>query len=196
MRPFQRGPDSGIDRRVGEPQFQFVLEAPVADAPRFAHEGHLHWRQGLFRRGPRDARRSRQAENVGDTIEILAHPEIGVIDHVVGAVAAPVAQCRDAGGRQVVGMDMVGEYVVASDQRRQALLQALHRQSVGGIDAGRAQDGNSHAGAPAPGAQAALGIDATAGARTRGTNPAGLVDARAGAIAINASGTNVNQAAW
>jgi len=138
----------------------------------------------------------RKLEGSGDTVEVLGHPEVGIIDDVVGAVAPPVAQRRNAGGGQIVGVNVVGEHVVGFDQRRQALAQAFHRQAVGGIDAGDAQDGDGHAGPPSPGTQAAFGIEPAAGARTLGIDAARLVDLRPAAIAVDAGGANVDQASW
>ena len=107
-----------------------------------------------------------------------------------------MAQRRDAGGRQVVGMNVVGVNVVGVDQRRQPLLQALDGQAVGGVDAGGTQDGDDDAGPPPPGAQAALGIEPTAGARALGIDAARLVDLSPAAVTVDAGGANVDQAAW
>ncbi len=93
-------------------------------------------------------------------------------------------------------MDVVGEHVVARDQRRQALLQALERQAVGGVDARRAQDGDGDAGPPPPAAQHALGVDAAAGAGAFRLRAPRLVDGFGAAIAVDPRGANVNQAPW
>lgn len=93
-------------------------------------------------------------------------------------------------------MNMVGIHVVSGTQRRQALFQALERQTIGGIDARRAQDGNAHAVLPPPGAQAALGIDPAGSTQAFRVQTACLVDDSAGAITVHPGRTNVDQAAW
>ena len=133
---------------------------------------------------------------VGNAVEIVGHFQVGIVDDVVDPIAAAVADDCDAGGGKVVGVDMVGEYIVAVDQRRCAFLPALQRQAVGGVDAGRPQDRHGDAGAPPPGAQGLLGGDTPAGARTFGMAAAGFVDPGAATIAIDAGGANVDQAAW
>ena len=146
--------------------------------------------------GARQARRPWQRECIGDAVEVVGHLEAGIIDHVIDAVTAATPQSGDAGRRQVIGMDVVGEHIVTVDQRRQAFLQALQRQAIGRVNAGRAQDGNSDTGRPPPGPQAALGGDAAGAPCALGIQAAGLVDRRAAAIAVNACRTNINQAPW
>ena len=93
-------------------------------------------------------------------------------------------------------MDVIGEHVVTRDQRRQALLQALERQAVGGVDARRAQYGDGDAGPPPPAAQHALGINSAGGTRAFRPGVPRLVDGRRAAIAVDPRGANVNQAPW
>ena len=146
--------------------------------------------------GTRQAWRARQGEGIGDAVEIVGHFQVGIVDDVVDPVSTAVADGGDAGGGQVVGVDMVGEDIVAVDQRRGAFLQALQRQAVGSVDAGRAQDRHGDAVAPPPGAQRLFGGDAAASARTFGMAASGFVDPGTAAIAIDARGANVDQAAW
>lgn len=93
-------------------------------------------------------------------------------------------------------MNMVGIHVVSGTQRRQALFQALERQTIGGIDARRAQDGNAHAVLPPPGAQAALGIDPAGSTQAFRVQATRFVDDLATAITVHPGRTNVDQAAW
>src|SRR5690606_8697741 len=98
--------------------------------------------------------------------------------------------------RQILGVDVVGEDVIDGRQHRIPALQAVERQTVGGIDAGRAQDGNAHATAAAEIAQATLGIDATLRARGTGATGTRFIDQRAAAIAVNPCRAYVYEALW
>ena len=93
-------------------------------------------------------------------------------------------------------MDVVGEDVVVGQQHRRAVLDALDRQPGLGVDAGRAQDRQRDAVAPRPVAQPVLGRDAAARARRLRAPRPPLVDARAGAVAVDAGGRNVDEALW
>ena len=93
-------------------------------------------------------------------------------------------------------MDVIGEHIVRFIQRRHAALQTLDRQAIGSVNTGGAQNGNGHTGLLAPSPQALLGIDPARGARTFRLEATGFIDLGPGAIPINASGTNVNQAPW
>lgn len=168
----------------------------VADAPRFAHEGHLQRRQHLSGSTARQTRWAWQGEGVGDTVEIIGHAQITVVDDVVGATGLAAPHCRDTGSGKVIGMDVVGPRILVGDQRRQPLLQTLDRQTVGGVDTRGAQDADANPIAPAPGTQAALGIDAPGGTWTLGIARTRLVDQRAGTITVNPCRTYVNQLPW
>ena len=93
-------------------------------------------------------------------------------------------------------MNVIGEHIIRFIQRRHAALQTLDRQTIGSVNTGGAQDRNGHAGLLAPQAQALLGIDPARGAWTFRLKAACFVDLRTGTIAIDAGGTNVNQAPW
>lgn len=107
-----------------------------------------------------------------------------------------MAQRGNTGTGQILGMNMVGIHVVSGTQRRQALFQALERQTIGGIDARCAQDGNRHAILPPPGAQATLGVNATRGTAAFRLQATRFVDDLATAITVHPGRTNVDQAAW
>ena len=103
---------------------------------------------------------------------------------------------RDAGSRQIIGMNMIGEHIIGRIERRHATLQTLDRQTIGGINPGRSQNRDDNTRFLPPIAQATLGIDSPGGTCTLCIQTTGFVDLRAAAIAINACGTNVNQAPW
>ena len=107
-----------------------------------------------------------------------------------------MAQGGEAGGGQILGVNVVGPGILVSQQRRQAFLYALYWQAVGSIDTRRAQDADAHPLASAPGAQALFGIDATGSAGAFRMAGPGLVDQRSGAIAIHPCRTNVDQLPW
>jgi hypothetical protein len=168
----------------------------VANASRFAHERHLQRRQHLGSSTARQTRRAWQGEGVGDTVEIIGHAQIAVIDDVVGAAGLTPPHCRDAGSSQVIGMDVVGPGILIGDQRRQPLLQTLDRQTVGRVDTRGAQDADANTITLAPGTQAALGINASRGTWTLRIARTRLVDQHAGTIAVNPCRTYVNQLPW
>lgn len=129
---------------------------------------------------------------IGNGIEIRGHLQIAIVDHIETALVARPRQCPHTGGREIVGMDVVGVDIFARDQRRRASLEALQRQAVVRIDARRAQDDGRQAGL----AQTTLGIDPAAGTRRLGVEATRFVDGRTTAIAIDPGGANVDQAAW
>jgi len=93
-------------------------------------------------------------------------------------------------------MDVIGKYIVFGTQGLDAFAQALQRQAVSRIDSRCAQDADAYSGAAPETSQLALRIDAPLGARRGGAHGPGFVDACAGAIAVNAAGTNVDHALW
>jgi hypothetical protein len=129
--------------------------------------------------GARDARRARQAAEVGRQVEVVAHAQLAVVAGVQHALRQPAVQRGHAGARQVVGVDVVGVDVVLGRQHRRAALQALARVAAGavaGVDAGHAQDVTA---APLRGrtSAAGLGIDAAPRAVGGGRHGARLVEA-------------------
>lgn len=131
-----------------------------------------------------------------DTVKVIGHFQAAVIDNVVYPSRATVAHGRTTGGREIVGMDMVGIDILRRQQSRGALLQARQGQTFGCINARCAQDAHRHPLAPPPGTQGGFSIDPAPGARTVRSARAGFVDPCAAAIAIDAGGANVDQAAW
>ena len=102
----------------------------------------------------------------------------------------------DTGGRQIIGMNVVGKHIVSFIQGRHAALQTFDRQAIRRINAWRAQNRDGNAGLFAPGTQGLLGIDPTRGTRAFRGKMAGLIDLLPLTITINACRTNVNQAPW
>ena len=132
----------------------------------------------------------------GDTVKVIGHFQAAVIDDVVHPSRTTVAHGRTTGSRKIVGVDMVGIDILRRQQSRGALLQARQRQTFGGINARCAQDAHRHPLAPPPGTQGGFSIDPAPGARTVRGARAGFIDPGAAAIAIDAGGANVDQAAW
>lgn len=93
-------------------------------------------------------------------------------------------------------MDVISEYIILLGQGRQTFLQAFQRQTVGGVDAGRAQDADGDATAPPPGAQLPFGINPPAGARIVGGKRPGLINQCPAAITVDPCRAYVNEAAW
>ena len=79
---------------------------------------------------------------------------------------------------QIVGVDVVGDHVVSRNQGRYLLAQALHRQAVGGVDAGHAQN---------QGGQRRLLQTTMARARDAGTVPVGAVRACAVGVGVSSA---------
>ncbi|TXT32374.1 MAG: hypothetical protein FD131_366 [Rhodocyclaceae bacterium] len=105
-------------------------------------------------------------------------------------------QRGDAGGGQVVGVDVVGVAVVCGAQGGQRLVQTFDGQTVGGVDAGRTQDGDLDASPLAPLTQAAFGINPPTGPRTLRIEASRFVDLRPATVAINPRRAYVNQTPW
>ena len=53
-----------------------------------------------------------------------------VVAGVIHAARFSIAQCRDTDTRQIIGMDVVGVAVLAGDDARRALLQAVQRDEA------------------------------------------------------------------
>ncbi len=173
-----------------------MLHAPIADAARFTHEGHLHRRQRRFGHGARNARWTRQIEGICHLVEIVAHAQNRVIDDIVGPVGASVTKRRQTGCRQIIGMDMVTVTILAFVQGRHTTPQTFNGQAPGTVDTRRAQNTDPHPVPGAPGTQAALGINPPCRTTALWIERTGLVDHRAGTITVHTSRAHVNQAAW
>jgi hypothetical protein len=126
-------------RRVAQAYPQRLLQARIAETPRFAHEGKQFRRQAPGRLCPRDARRPLQSRPVGDQVEPIPHLHLGVVGRIVGSCGRILLERARADRREVVGVDVIAVDIVRVAQRRRAGAQALERQAVGGVDAGRAQ---------------------------------------------------------
>ena len=144
----------------------------------------------------RDARRPGQFEGIGHTVEILGHLQIGIIDDIVNAAGTAVPERSDAGRGQIIGVNVIGEGIIRIIQGRQAAFQTVQRQTVGGIDARGAQDGNGHPRASAPSAQPAFRIYAATRACAFGIRASHFVDSCAATITVNPCRTYVNEPPW
>ena len=138
----------------------------------------------------------REIEGVGHPVKVVGHLQLGVINDIVGAIGPSVAQSGDTSRRQIVGMDVIGKYVIGCDQRRQPLGEAFQRQAIRGVNARRPQNGNGNPVLPAPDAQPLFGIHPPSGPAAFRVQATGFVNQRALAIAINPGRTNVDQAPW
>ena len=107
-----------------------------------------------------------------------------------------MAHRGDAGRRQIIGMNVIGEYIIAVNQRRQAFLQAFERQAIGRVNAGRTQNGNAHTLPGTPGAQTVFGINPAQCTRVIRIQRPRFVDKGAGTIPVNPCRAYVNQPAW
>ncbi len=96
---------------------------------------------------------------------------------------------------QIVRVDMVGKHIVRRRQRRCALAQTVHRQTVIRIDAGHAQDGKPRLRPLRPLPQHLLRIDAPQRARILWRDRPCLVEQRAAAIAVDAGRADINDGA-
>ena len=97
---------------------------------------------------------------------------------------------------QIIGVNVVGKYVVLAAQYRIPAPDALHRQTFGGVDAVYAQDAHSRTTALAPATQLPFGVDTSLRPEGGRSGTACLADPGSAAIAIDAAGADVNQAAW
>ena len=173
-----------------------MFQTPIADPARLAHKRNLHGGQGPGGFIATNPRWPRQRKGIGHPVEILGHAQIGIIDDIVGAVGAAMAQCRNTSGGQILGVNMIGEHVISLKQGRHAFVQTLKRQAIRGINARRSQDGNGDPSALPPLAQTTLGIDTPASARTFRIEATGFIDTRASTVAINPRRTYVNKPPW
>lgn len=172
-----------------------MLQANIADAPRFTHERHLHRRHLTRQYLPSQTRRPGQTEGIRHPVKVIGHFEVGIIDHVVGPVGLAVADGRNTGPRQIIGMDVVGEHIITVNQRRQGIFKTRQRQALIGVNTRGAQDADAHPGTPSPVTQTALGIDPAPGARTFRIQATGLINQRTCAITVNPRRAYVYQAA-
>ena len=85
------------------------------------------------------ARGTGQAQAVGHLVQVVAQGHLAVVHGVDDALARAAQQGGAGNAGQVVGVDVVGDHVVSRHQGRYLLAQSLHRQAVGGVDAGHAQ---------------------------------------------------------
>jgi len=143
-----------------------------------------------------EARRRWQIKGGGDLIEIIGHFQVGIVHHVVGPPGFPVLNCGQTGSRQIVGMNVIGKYVIGGRQCRQTPLQTIDRQAIGRIDAGRPQDADGNTVLPPPGPQNPLRINPPGCPLAFRIQVPRLIDVRSRAIAVNPCRTYVNQASW
>lgn len=135
-------------------------------------------------------------EGSGDAIEVVGHFQVRVIDCIVGAIGGTAPDRRAASGGEIVGVDVIGIHILVGDQRWQSPLQASQRQTIGGVDTGRAQDADGDAAPRPPGPQPVFGIDPALRPRVGRRASSGLVDPGTGTIAVNARGAYVDQTTW
>ena len=129
------------------------------------------------------ARGTGQSQAVGHLVQVVAQGHLAVVHGVDDALARAAQQGGAGNAGQVIGVDVVGDHVVGRHQGWYLLAQALHRQAVGGVDAGHAQH---------EGRQGRLLQATVARSRDVSTVPVGAVRACAvGVGAISATATCV-----
>ena len=187
------------DGRIAQSQTQLALQALVGEPARLAQEAHLHRREARLGFGAADARRPRQAGQVGGEVEVVAHLQLAVVDDVDDALRPAAVQRGDAGARQVVGMDVVGVDVVVGREHRFAAAEALARVAAAPTRARRCRESRRTVTATPearPNRRRRRSASTRRRARSvRGCAAPGLVDARAAAVAIDAARRRVDEAA-
>ena len=128
----RRSPGRGR-RRIAQAHAQFLAQAAVVQPPRLGEKTHLQRRQRARCIGARQARRTLQAERIGDGIEVLAHRELAVVADVIDALRHCAKQGRHAGLRQIVGMDVVGVDVVGRREQRRAAAHTFARVAADAV---------------------------------------------------------------
>lgn len=138
----------------------------------------------------------RQAEDVSGEIEVFAHFQRAVIDGIVNP-PGPATKQRDAGDvREIIGMNVISVDVVLGLQHWITAFEPRSRQTVGGINAGCAQNADRNAVALTEATQTTLGVNASQGTGSRWRHTPGLVNEGTATITVNPCCTYVYQALW
>src|SRR5262245_7460611 len=182
--------------RIPQSNVEDLLQAPIHQPPRLAHEREEHRWKPRLGVGARDARRAREAVAVGDEIEVVAHLELGVVARVVDPRRRVELQGPDADRREIVGVDVVRTAVRVGARHRRCFRASLERQAIWGVDARNAQDHELAVSCRTPSLQHLLGVDAAPRAlRLRREGPR-LVDSGAAAVAVHAARAEIHDPAW
>ena len=123
--------DAVGDRAMAQDDAELLLHPRVDEPARLAEEAHLQRREPRRRLGAAEARRARQAEAVGDEVEVVAHLQLAVVGDVDRALRPAAMQRGNAGAREIVGMDVAGVDVVGHGEHRRAARDALARIAAG-----------------------------------------------------------------
>jgi len=182
------------NRRVSEPESELLLHSPIGKAPGFAHECCPDRRHRRKKGASVYPRRRRQGRPSGDLVEVIAHRQDSVVDHVHHALTAKVQERNAHRPRQVPCLDVIRVHVVLRQQGRKPILQALRRQPVDRVDARYAKHGHLQRPTSSTGvSQTAFRVDPaprTVGDRIDGAD---LIGPPTLPIAIDAGGTQVHQ---
>ena len=187
---------AGTYRRIAQAGAQFPVHATIADTARLGHERKRHRRQFECDLLTTQARRARQPEGVGHGVEIFTHLQLGIIHRVVHAAAAATEQGEHREPRKIIGVNVVRMDIVFHTQHGVAAANALERQTIAGVNAGRAQDADLNAATPPEGAQLLFGIDASRCARRTWPDGTRFIDMRAATIAVNPCRAYVYEVLW
>lgn len=175
---------------------QFPMHAAIIDPARLCHERERHRRQFECDFLTAQARRTRQPERVGDSVKIVAHPQIGIIHRVVHSATSPAEKGEHRQPRKIVRMDVVRIDIVLSAQHRVATANALKRQAFISVNAGRPQNADLDTAALSEGTQLLFSIDASLRPRRLRPNGPGFIDMRAAAVTVNPCRAYVYEVLW
>src|SRR5258706_8148941 len=103
----------------------------------------------------------RQAETIGDEIEVISHLDPTVVAGIVHASGMTETQRSDRHARQIIGVNMISIRIVCGMQRRNTGEQPLERQPFARVNTRSAQYRHADAAALSPCAQLTLCVEAT-----------------------------------
>src|SRR5438105_1900423 len=90
---------------VAKAHTEYLLQPPVIEAPRFAHEARQRRRHPRVHLSARNARRPRQSDMLGDEIEPVAHAHLRIVGRVIDAGRRIRFQRAGGDGGEIVGVN-------------------------------------------------------------------------------------------
>ena len=101
-----------VDARITQRVTHFVSQPGVLQTSRFAHEREHHRLELRLRLFARNAGSARQAERIGNQVEIIAHAQVAVVRRMHHALRPRPPDREHENGGEIVGVDMVGVNIV------------------------------------------------------------------------------------